>query len=243
MIRDRAIMTANLIPIALLLVAMLVVPSRLESTSLPGVRPPATPLAIPSMTETASRDGIVTRVVKQIGHRRAGFRMYEAQESNIDDEVRLLTPNQVLRFIPRATVIGFFAPFPRMWFERGSYGAAGRLLSGAETFVMYFLYLGVAACLWRNRRRLETWLLFLVATTGTIALGLVVANAGALYRLRYVFWIMFIIMAAQVIPQVINATLVHFTVLRTSATNSRMSSSVVSNEAMNRHSEISSFQT
>jgi 4-amino-4-deoxy-L-arabinose transferase-like glycosyltransferase len=243
MIRDRAIMPANLIPIALLLVAMLVVPSRLESTSLPGVRPPATPLAIPSMTETASRDGIVTRVVKQIGHRRAGFRMYEAQESNIDDEVRLLTPNQVLRFIPRATVIGFFAPFPRMWFERGSYGAAGRLLSGAETFVMYFLYLGVAACLWRNRRRLETWLLFLVATTGTIALGLVVANAGALYRLRYVFWIMFIIMAAQVIPQGINATLVHFTVLRTSATNSRMSSSVVSNEAMNRHSEISSFQT
>jgi hypothetical protein len=99
-----------------------------------------------------------------------------------------------------------------MWFERGSYGAAGRLLSGAETFVMYFLYLGVAACLWRNRRRLETWLLFLVATTGTIALGLVVANAGALYRLRYVFWIMFIIMAAD--------SVVHFTVLRTSATKS-----------------------
>lgn len=79
------------------------------------------------------------------------------------------------------------------------------------------------------------WLLFLVATIGTVALGLVVMNAGALFRLRYVFWILFIIMAAE--------TLVHFTMLRTSATKSRMSSSVVSNEHMNRHSDVSSFQT
>jgi hypothetical protein len=56
------------------------------------------------------------------------------------------------------------------------------------------------------------WLLFLVATLGTIALGVVVVNAGALFRLRYVFWIIFIIMAAD--------SVVHFTVLRTSATKS-----------------------
>jgi hypothetical protein len=109
-------------------------------------------------------------------------------------------------------VIGFFAPFPRMWFQSGSYGSAGRLLSGAETLVMYFLYVAAAVCVWRNRRRIEMWLLFLVATMGTIGLGLVVVNAGALYRLRYVFWIMFIIMAAE--------SLVHFTILRTSATKS-----------------------
>jgi 4-amino-4-deoxy-L-arabinose transferase-like glycosyltransferase len=235
MIRDRRVFTANAIAIVFVLVAMLVAPSRLESTSLPGVRPPATPLAIPATTEASSRDGILSQALKQIGHRRAGFRMYRAQESNIDGDVRLTSAGDVLRFIPRATVIGFFAPFPRMWFERGSYGAAGRLLSGAETLVMYFLYLGVAVCVWRNRRRVETWLLFLVATLGTVALGLVVANAGALYRLRYVFWIMFIVMAAN--------SLAHLTVLRTRATNSRMSSSVVSNDAINRHSDISSVQT
>ena len=99
-----------------------------------------------------------------------------------------------------------------MWFERGSYGAAGRLLSGAETLVMYFLYLAAGVCVWRNRRRSEMWLLFLVAALGTIALGLVVVNAGALFRLRYVFWIMFIVMAAD--------TIIHFTILRTSATKS-----------------------
>ncbi|HSK62660.1 MAG TPA: STT3 domain-containing protein [Pyrinomonadaceae bacterium] len=243
MIRERRLLAANMIAIAFVVVTMLVVPTRLESTSLPGVRPPTTSLAIPTTTETPATEGVLTRALKQIGQRRAGFRGYRAQESNIDGDVRLTTAAEVLKFIPRAAVIGFFAPFPRMWFERGSYGSVGRLLSGAETFVMYFLYFGVAACLWRNRRRLETWLLFLVATLGTVALGLVVANAGALYRLRYVFWIMFIIMAAHVIPQVIEASLVHLTVLRTNATKSRMSSSLVSNDAINRHSDISSFQT
>ena len=234
MIRERRVLAPNLIAIAFVLVAMLVAPARLESTSLPGVRSPATSLAIPSTSEPAARDGILTRAFREVGQRRAGFRGYRAQESNIDEDVRLTSAADVLKFIPRATVIGFFAPFPRMWFERGSYGAAGRLLSGAETLLMYFLYCGVAVCVWRNRRRVEMWWLFLLATLGTIALGLVVENAGALYRLRYVFWIMFIIMAAD--------TLCHLIVLRTNATKSRMSSSVVSNDAINRHSDVSSSQ-
>jgi hypothetical protein len=233
--RARKLFIPNVLAIALVVIAMLVAPSQFESTALPGVRPPVTPLAIPPRTSQPRTDGIFTRMLKQVGQRRAGFRMYDARESDIAGDVRLNTASDVLEFLPRAVVIGFMAPFPRMWIERGSYGLAGRLLSGAETLVMYFLYLAAGVCVWRNRRRTEMWLLFLVATIGTIALGLVVVNAGALYRLRYVFWIMFIIMAAD--------SVVHFTVLRTKATNSRMSSSVVSNEAMNRHSEISSFQT
>ena len=212
MIRARKFLPPNTIAIVVLLFAMLLVPSRIESTALAGVRPPVTPLAIPSATQSAPAEGVFARLLRQVGQRRAGFRSYRAQESNIDDDVYLMSAGDVLRYIPRATVIGFFAPFPRMWVQPGSFGRAGRLLSGAETFVMYFFYLAAAACVWRNRQRIEMWLLFLVATMGTIGLGLVVVNAGALYRLRYVFWIMFIIMAAE--------TLVHFTILRTSATKS-----------------------
>lgn len=217
MIRAGRLLVPNDIAIALVLTAMLFAPSRLESTSLPGVKPPVTPLAIPPRAYAVKYDpptlsGIFTRALKQLGQRRAGFRNYSAQESNIDDDVHLMTAGDVVRFVPRATVIGFFAPFPRMWIQAGSFGLAGRLLSGAETLVMYLLYVAAAVCVWRNRRRIEMWLLFLVATAGTIGLGLVVVNAGALYRLRYVFWIMFIIMAAD--------TLAHFTILRTSATKS-----------------------
>jgi 4-amino-4-deoxy-L-arabinose transferase-like glycosyltransferase len=235
MIRERRLLTPNALVLLIVLVTMLFVPSRLESTSLAGVKPPTTPLAVPSTTQAAPREGAITRAFKQIAERRAGFRSYRARESDIDSHVRFSGTGDVLKYIPRAAVIGFFAPFPRMWVQRGSYGLAGRLLSGAETLVMYFLYAAAGVCCWRHRRQLQIWVVFLVATLGTLGLGLVVVNAGALYRLRYVFWILFIIMAAE--------TLVHFTVLRTSATKSRMSSSAVSNDAMNRHSDVSSFQT
>ena len=197
MIHSRRLLLGNLLALTLTLIAMLLAPSRLESTSLAGVKPPVTPLAIPSATQPAPRENVLTRAFKQIGERRSGFRSYRARESDIDRDVRLDGAGDVLKFVPRATLIGFLAPFPRMWFERGSYGFAGRLLSGMEMLLMYFVYAGAFVCTWRNRRRLEVWLIFLVATIGTIALGLVVMNAGALYRLRYVFWIMFIIMVAE----------------------------------------------
>ena len=212
MIRERKLLITNALVVLIVLVTMLFVPSRLESTSLYGVKPPVTPLALPTASQPAPAEGVFTRTLRQIGQRRSGFRTYRAQESNIDGDVRLMTAGDIVRYIPRAAVIGFFAPFPRMWVQRGSYGLAGRLLSGTETLAMYFLYVGAGVCFWRHRRQLQIWLVFLVATLGTIGLGLVVVNAGALYRLRYVFWILFIIMAAD--------TIVHFTVLRTSATKS-----------------------
>jgi hypothetical protein len=211
-IRARKFFTGNAIAIALVLLAMLLVPPRLESTSFAGHRLPVTPLAIPINTQPAPGESVLARTLKQIIARRSGFHFYRARESDIDPDVRFATVGDIVRFVPRATVIGFCAPFPRMWFQSGTFGRSARLLSGAETLAMYFLYLVAFVAVWRKRRQLEMWLLFLVATIGTIALGLVVVNAGALYRLRYVFWIMFIIMAAD--------TLRHFTVLRTSVTKS-----------------------
>ena len=236
MIRERKLMTGNSIVILLTLVAVLFVPARLESTTLPGVRPPSTPLAIPSESQPVASKGLWASTIGQIGARRGGFRFYQSHASNIDADVQFKTAGDVVRYIPRAFVIGFFAPFPRMWFEAGSFGRAGRLLSGLETLVMYVLYVPVVVCLWQERRNVAVWLVFLVAAIGMLALGLVVVNAGALYRIRYVFWMMLIVLAARGI-------LNHFTVLRTNLTKLRMSSSVVSNDAINRTSEISSFQT
>jgi hypothetical protein len=41
------------------------------------------------------------------------------------------------------------------------------------------------------------WFVFLIAAVGLLALGLVVVNAGALYRIRYVFWMLLIVIAAE----------------------------------------------
>jgi hypothetical protein len=59
-------------------------------------------------------------------------------DQNIGSDVQFTSVSDIVRFVPRAAVIGFLAPFPRMWFEAGSYGIGGRLISGAETLVMYF---------------------------------------------------------------------------------------------------------
>lgn len=197
MIHARAFMRGNAVVMLLILATALLVPTRLESTTLPGVRPPTTPLAIPSATQAAPREGVWTRAIKQIGERRAGFRFYKSYASNIDSDVQLRSAADIVRFIPRAFVVGFFAPFPNMWLQAGNFGRAGRILSGVETLAMYFLYVAVAVCLWHERRNLRMWLLFSVSAIGILALGLVVVNAGALYRIRYVFWMMLIVIAVE----------------------------------------------
>ena len=194
MIRRRQFMIGNTIALLVIIVTALLVPARLESTSLPGVRPTETPLAIPT---APVQQGTWTRVLSQFKERRAGFRSYISQASNIDRDVQFRNPGDIVRYIPRALAIGFFAPFPKMWFQSGSYGRAGRVLSGAETLAMYFLYLVVGVSLWQERRNLLMWFVFLIAATGMLALGLVVVNAGALYRIRYVFWMLMIVIAAK----------------------------------------------
>ena len=49
--------------------------------------------------------------------------------------------------------------------------------------------------LWRGRRRAAAWLLLSVAATEMIALGLVVINVGTLFRLRYVFLMLLVVLA------------------------------------------------
>jgi hypothetical protein len=197
MIREKRFIAGNAIVMLMIIAAALLVPPRLESTTLPGVRPPLTPLAIPTTSQPAAREGVLATAIKQISTRRAGFRVYHVRASDIDPEVQFSSTGQIVRFIPRALVIGFFAPFPRMWIEAGSFGYATRILSGLETLAMYFLYIAAGLCVWTERRNPKMWLLILVATIGMLALGLVVVNAGALFRLRYVFWILTIVLASR----------------------------------------------
>jgi hypothetical protein len=138
-------------------------------------------------------------LIKQIsGHRSGNPRGYFTGGSNIDAEIRLDSAGDILKYLPRAAMIGFLAPFPNMWWHRnGVAGGAARLLSGVEMLVWYFLYVLVAFCLWYERRRLPVWLIATLAVVSLTALGLVVINAGALYRLRYAFLIMLTVLAAR----------------------------------------------
>jgi hypothetical protein len=128
--------------------------------------------------------------------------LYAGAGSNIDTEVRFTNATGVIGYLPRAMMIGLFAPFPPMWFAKGEQtGRPGRLIGGVETFALYIIELMALVGLYHSRRQLSAWLLFAVSVTGVTALGLVVTNVGALFRLRFVFVILLIIPGCEGIRQ------------------------------------------
>jgi hypothetical protein len=198
MILEKELFAGNWLTLVLVVAAVAFVPSNVRSVTVEGIHEPTTAFARPG-PEPEATHGIIPRLVKQITGRRTGNpRGYFTGGSNIDAEVRLHNGTDILKYLPRAAEIGFFAPFPNMWVRHnGVAGGAARMLSGLEMLVWYFLYVLVVICLWRERRRLAVWLPATVAIVSSTALGLVVINAGALYRLRYAFLIMLTALAAK----------------------------------------------
>jgi hypothetical protein len=185
----------NILVVVVFAGATLLIPASVKSMTIGATKSPKTPFSVSN--EAKGPGELWASVIRQVGQRRAGFRVYGPQGSNIDEDVRLTNTADIIRYLPKATLIGFMAPFPRSWFQTGKVGLAGRLISGLETLLMYLLYILVGVCVWHERRRLQIWLILFVATAGLISLGLVVMNIGALFRLRYVFWILLIVLAMR----------------------------------------------
>ncbi|MGQ0761891.1 MAG: hypothetical protein ACT4OT_07735 [Acidobacteriota bacterium] len=128
--------------------------------------------------------------------------LYKDAGSNIDADRTFPSATSVITYLPRAVLIGLFAPFPVSWFEEGKmYGLIGRLFAGLEICFVCLLTPFALAGVWRSRSTIQAWLLLAVALLGGAALGLVVVNVGALYRMRYFFWILIIILAASYLPR------------------------------------------
>jgi hypothetical protein len=220
--QEKHLLPANVVGMALLIVFSVGV-TRL----IPKYRDPIVPeiaAGVAGQNNLSPRDIVTTaqkpstaqplnrwsRLALRIGKMREQFVIqYPDSSSNIDSEVQLDSVTDLIRYLPRATMIGFFAPFPNMWFASGDkVGSTGRLVSGAETLAMYGIEVLAIVGFWRmrgsgrngqvtrGRRCISAWLLGLIAATGMISLGLVVVNVGALYRLRYVFLLLLIILAS-----------------------------------------------
>jgi hypothetical protein len=139
------------------------------------------------------------RAAHRVGSVRYRFSaVYSEAGSGVDRDVRFNDLTSLILYLPRAFVIGCCAPFPDTWVAAGRrVGSAGKLLSGAETLVMYVFELLALLAVLRPPRRLAAWLLLSITAFGVTALGLVVPNVGALYRFRYTFWVLLIILGAK----------------------------------------------
>jgi len=135
---------------------------------------------------------------EQIVWARYLYGSYPGTISNIDAEVQMESWGDVIRYLPRAAEIGLFAPFPGMWVAPGAMvGRSGRMISGFETLMVYVVMLLGLWGLWKQRDQLAIWFLATTAVLSVILLGLVTTNVGALYRMRYPFWMLLIIVGVD----------------------------------------------
>lgn len=195
-IRKRRVLIGNLIAAVLLIAAALTIPlfrSMLEpqQTTMKGTEPPIAErvLDVPLWERIAKRrEGFV---------KPDGDEIVTSKASNVDESVQFESWSDIVRYLPRAMTIGFFAPFPNMWFAGGSLvGNVGRRLSGIEMILTYVIELFAVAGIWSKRRQLAAWLLAFTVTAGVTGLGLTVLNIGSLYRVRYPFWMLMVVLGA-----------------------------------------------
>lgn len=190
-VRERRALVGNLLCAALALILLFAAPVRTTTVTVRDTN---------AVVATGEQGFVWGHLGARIASRRAYFieRYSGAFGSNIDEGVTFRNTADIVRYLPRATLVGFFAPFPSMWLARGAYtGRAGRLLSGAEMLACYLVAALACVGMWRGRRNAAAWLLFVVTLVNMVALGLVVTNVGALFRLRYVFWMLIIVLAAE----------------------------------------------
>lgn len=212
-IKERRILKGSAVAACLLLAFLLGVPVFIKKYSNPDPHPlltvtgdethqqiriAETPGAKPAVKPPSRSSGALTRLRARVAWARYLYVNYPVTGSNIDAQVGLESWGEIIRYLPRAIEIGLFAPFPDTWLSSGSQvGRGGRRVAGLETLLMYFSYLLSGIALWGRRKDLAVWFLATSAISGVIALSVVVANVGALYRLRYPFWILMIIIAVD----------------------------------------------
>jgi hypothetical protein len=119
--------------------------------------------------------------------RRSGYKPNAG--SNLDYEIQLLSAVDVLKYLPRALEIGFFAPFPNQWFEvsKKAPNTILRKVAGMEMVIVYASWLGLLFSIWKWRKNPGFWVFMFFNTAMIVIYALAVVNAGTLTRFRYAF--------------------------------------------------------
>ncbi len=124
------------------------------------------------------------------------FDYSKAATSNLDSEMDFHSAGDVLAYSPRAAQIGFFSPFPNMWFsEKASYQSQFfRAVAAVETLVMYVALLGVLLQFGlmfstqsgvSREQFLATVALLFFSLIWVEIYALTTGNVGSIYRVRF----------------------------------------------------------
>ena len=124
-------------------------------------------------------------------------------ESMIDRTVEFDSLWDVFAYVPRALAVAYLAPFPSQWaFTRGASGIM-RPMSAVEVVLIALLVPAMVAGSWRRalRFRPEEWVLIVFIGIVAIGHGVMMPNAGTLFRLRLQFLFPSLILASTALPE------------------------------------------
>jgi hypothetical protein len=105
----------------------------------------------------------------------------------IDEDIKFRSVGDFTEYTPRALTVGFFSPFPRFWFSKGSTtgGTIARYITPFEAIYLWFAWLLLPIALWFHRKKLWFWLVFLMCL-GFVWLHVIAEpNVGPIVRKRY----------------------------------------------------------
>lgn len=130
-------------------------------------------------------DGI-EHYVELAASTRAGLIEYGLQEkakSTIDQEVKPQNILEVALYLPRALQIGLLAPFPSTWLDNFS---LIHIAAAIEMLIYYLCISGILLLMFYSRK-LPVFISIYFACFFLTVYGFTVANLGTLYRLRYAY--------------------------------------------------------
>jgi hypothetical protein len=128
---------------------------------------------------------------------RAGLIKYNMQEKAaaiIDSDTAPKSFTESMAYMPRALQIALFSPFPNRWAEKLS---AMRIVSIVETGIWYCFIPGIAIAFYRRKLPLNAVIILMTPIIFFLAVfGFTSPNIGTLYRQRYVFQMLLILVGS-----------------------------------------------
>ena len=115
-------------------------------------------------------------------------------QSLIDGDVTPDSLSAMVAYIPRGIQLGLFAPFPTTWLDEGA--SLMRLAVIPEMLVWYVLFFGLALHLYKHRSP-QVMAAIVFSMVFITIFGMLEPNVGTLYRKRYVFLFILVLVSAQ----------------------------------------------
>jgi putative peptidoglycan lipid II flippase len=132
---------------------------------------------MPERVDKTAETAATIRAYNILNGRNVGAR------SMIDEDQQPANTFSVLAYMPRALQIATLAPFPSKWFEHIS---VIRMVSVLETIIWYLFIPGIFICFYR-KRSLSLYVIVVFSLFFLGIYGFTLPNVGTLYRMRYVY--------------------------------------------------------